>query len=70
MGLAIDHGAAAAADAFAAVVLEGDGFLALQDELLVDDIEHLEEGHVRGNVASLVFLELARCVGASLTPDS
>jgi hypothetical protein len=48
--LAVDHAAAAAADALAAVVVEGDRLLVLLDELLVDVVEHLEEGHVVGDV--------------------
>ena len=38
---------ARAADALAAVVLEGDGLLALVEEALVQEVEHLEERHVR-----------------------
>jgi hypothetical protein len=46
VGHAVDDHAARAADALAAVVVEGDGILALGDEALVHDVEHLEEGHV------------------------
>jgi hypothetical protein len=34
---------ARAADAFAAVVIECDGLLALLDEALVEDVQHLQE---------------------------
>ncbi|GAA3420898.1 hypothetical protein GCM10018952_65740 [Streptosporangium vulgare] len=43
----VDDHAAHAADALAAVVVEGDRVVALQDEPLVEDVEHLQEGHVR-----------------------
>ena len=48
MRVAVDHHAAHAADAFAAIVVEGDRLLALLDQALVDDVEHLEERHVLG----------------------
>ena len=48
-----------AADALAAVVLEGDRLVALGDEALVDDVEHLEERHLVGDVGGLVGLEAA-----------
>ena len=43
---AVDHHAARSADAFAAVVLEVNRFLALLDEPFVDHVEHLQEGGV------------------------
>ena len=46
VGLAVDHQAARAADALAAVAVEHDGLAALVDQPLVDDVEHLEERHV------------------------
>ncbi len=39
--------AAHAADPLAAIVIEGDRLLALLDEPLVHDVEHLEKRHVR-----------------------
>ena len=36
-----------AANAFAAIGIEGDRFLALGDQILVDDVEHFQKGHVR-----------------------
>src|SRR5690606_34403253 len=66
--LAIDHEAARTADALAAVVVEGDRFPALADELLVHDVEHLEEGHVLGHVLRDVLLEAAGIVRSALTP--
>ena len=54
VGDAVDHDAAHAADAFAAVVIEGDRLLALVHELFVQDVEHLQERHVRVGVVDLV----------------
>jgi hypothetical protein len=46
VGLSVDHDPTGAADALTAVVVEGDGLLALVDETLVQHVEHLEEGHL------------------------
>ena len=50
--LAVDHQAAHAADALAAVGVERDRLLALLVELLVEDVEHLEERHVGGGAST------------------
>ena len=47
VGDAVDHESAGAADAFAAIVVERDRLFALFDQLLVENVEHLEERHVR-----------------------
>jgi hypothetical protein len=49
-GDAVDHQRAGAADALAAVVVEGDRLLALRDQPLVEHVEHLEERHVGRDV--------------------
>jgi hypothetical protein len=69
VGLTIDHEAAGATDAFAAVTVEHNGFATGLDEVLVDGIEHLEEGHLVLHVSCLIGLESARVVGVVLTPD-
>jgi hypothetical protein len=71
VGLPVAHHPAAAADALAAVVLEGDRFLASGDESLVDDVEHLEEGHVGTDSLGLLGVgdHPARMVGPGLAPD-
>ena len=43
VGPAIDHRAAHAADALPAIVVEGDGFLALQGEALIDNVQHFQK---------------------------
>jgi hypothetical protein len=69
--LAVDHHPAAAADALAAVVLEGDGLLVLGDQPFVDDVEHLEERHVGADVLGLLDVRdhLAGLARAGLAPD-
>jgi hypothetical protein len=58
-----------AADALAAVALERDGLFAARLELVVDDVEHLQEGHVRVDIVGVVADEFAIGVRAALSPD-
>ena len=69
MGLAIDHDATGAADALTAVVVEGDRLFPLGDETFVQNIEHLEKGHLLGDPGHFVGLERTGHVGAFLPPD-
>jgi hypothetical protein len=69
VSLAGDHQATHAADALAAVAVEGDGLLTGRVELLVEHVEHLEEAHVGADVGDLVDDELAGVAGAGLAPD-
>ena len=69
VGRAVDDHAAGAADAFAAVVVEGDRLLALADEALVDDVEHLQERHVRRDVGRVVGDEPPLALAVLLPPD-
>ena len=68
---AVDQEPARAADALAAVRVERDRIVALRDQPLVDDVEHLEKRHVgrdvgrRGSATSC-----PGCVGSRLAPDS
>lgn len=59
---AIDDERAGAADAFAAIVRERDRLFALERELVVHDVEHLEQRHVRVQVFRLIINKLARLV--------
>jgi hypothetical protein len=67
--VAVDDHVARAADALAAVLVERDGLLALQDQLLVEDVDELEERHVLDGVVHLVVDEAALVVRAALAPD-
>ena len=69
VGRAVDHHAAGAADALAAVVLEGDRLFALLDQLLVDDVQHLQERSVIADVRRLVGGERSGGLGGRLAPD-
>ena len=77
---AVDIQATGAADAFAAVVIEGNGAAALAatlhghgiatlaDQLLVQDIEHFQEGSILFDAGNMVGLEMTRGFGVLLTP--
>jgi hypothetical protein len=49
---------------------ERDGVLADALELVIDDVEHLEERHVRIQILGGIIDELARLVGGGLAPDA
>ena len=66
---AVDHHAARAADAFAAIVLELNRLLAFFNQLFVDDIEHLQKGRVGADVVGGVFDEVAIARRGVLSPD-
>ena len=51
---AVHDEAAHPADAFAAIGIECDGVFAALDEPLVDDVEHLKEGHIRRHAVGYV----------------
>ena len=56
MGLAIHQEAAAAADAFTAVVLKTHRPFTSADQLLVELVEGFKQGEVRGDVLQLMAL--------------
>ena len=66
---AIDDARAGPADAFAAIVIEGNRLLAVVRELFVHDVEHFEERHVFVQLGRLVGLEATRTVRVFLPPD-
>lgn len=68
MGCTVDHDAAHAADTLAAVVVEGHRFLALDGEILIQQVEHVEERHLVGDVLDPVLDHLARALGIRLAP--
>src|SRR4029077_8149710 len=65
----VDHETAHPTDALTTVVVERDRHIALQGEPLVDDVQHLEEGHVGADIARLVDDHFAARVGVRLWPD-
>ncbi len=69
VGTSLDHEAAASADAFAAIVIEGDRFFAFGHQILVEDIQHLEKRRIRRDVAHGVGHEPAFGLPVLLSPD-
>jgi len=67
--IAVDHDPALPADPLPAVMIEGDRLLAIENQPLVDHVEHLEERHVRADVARRIGLEPPRGVAVLLPPD-
>ena len=61
---------AGAANPFAAIRVERDWFLAGPQQILVEDVEHLEKRRVRRNVADVVAGEFAGGPRVALSPDS
>jgi hypothetical protein len=59
MGPAVDHAATLAADPLPAVMVKSDRFFAVEGQLVVDHIQHLQKGHVCGYVLGPVGLEPA-----------
>jgi len=68
VGHALDHQSAGAADTLAAVVAELDRLLALLDEVLVEDVQHLQEGHFGQDPFDLVVDEQALGLVPRLAP--
>ena len=50
-------------------MIEFEGFLAFVNQLLVQDVKHLEERGVVGNVVHLVGVEMSLVLGAVLAPE-
>src|SRR5204862_8306326 len=66
---AVNDQGARAADAFAAIGIEGKRFVALRDELLIHHIEHLQERYVADEVRRRVGQEAAGVARVFLPPD-
>ena len=69
MRLAVDEQAAHAANAFTAIVIEGDRVLALAHKVVVQHIEHLQKGHVGRHIVHRIGLDLTLFFRACLSPD-
>ena len=67
--LTVDHHSAGSTNSFPAIVVERDGLFPFGDQLFVQDVEHFEEGHIRGNAADGIGLQTTRLLWASLSPD-
>ena len=50
-------------------MVEDNGLLAIADELLVENVEHLEEGATLGYILQVVGFERTLYLGTTLTPD-
>ena len=69
VGLSVDHEAAGATDSFTTIAVERDGLVAISDEVLVDEVEHLEKGHLVLHICCFVGLEVAGVGRTALAPD-
>jgi hypothetical protein len=70
VGKAVDHQAARATNAFAAIMLKDNRLVAFLDKVFVDDIEHFQEGHVGHYVGSRVLDHFSRLIRAWLPPHT
>ena len=68
MRTAVDVQRAHTADTLAAVVVERHGLLALVDQVVVQNIQHLEKRGVGGDVLDFVGFECPFCLGVFLAP--
>ena len=66
---AIDDDAALTADSLTAIRIKGDRFFAAGEKVLVEDVEHLQEGRALGDSLHLVLVHRATVVGTVLAPD-
>ena len=69
MGHAVHHAAAHAADALAAIVVEGHGLFVLRDQVLVEHVEHFEERHFLVDIGDFIAHHFALFAGVALAPD-
>ena len=69
MGATVYHSTTHTANAFAAIVIEGDGLLPFLGETLVHEVEHLQEGHMLADALGRKRVETAFVARPVLTPD-
>ena len=67
--VAVDTQRASTADTLTAVVVECYGLFTLVDELVVEDVEHLQERAFGRDIFHNIGLEFAFCFGVWLAPD-
>lgn len=70
VGKTVDHHPAHAADALATVMIEGHRLLAFVGQLLVQQVEHLQEGGIGADVVEMIVLEAPLVVGVGLAPNA
>ena len=69
VGLAVDDNTARATNAFATIVVKGDGLFAFFQQTLVDDVQHFQERHLGADTGGIDFLEQASLFGVLLSPN-
>jgi hypothetical protein len=69
MWCSVDVKRAHTTDALATVVVEHERLLAFVDEFLVEDVEHLKDRGIIGNIVHLVRIEMTLVLGAILAPE-
>ena len=66
---AVDHETAHAADTLPAIVIESHRLLTLVDKAFVEDVQHLQERHLRIDIGNFVTHHAALFAGVALPPD-
>ena len=70
VGYSIDDHGAGAADPLAAIGIKCNRLVAVRDNALVYDVEHLKKGHIRTDIDCLMSFESAGVFSVVLSPDS
>jgi hypothetical protein len=70
MGDAIDNHATHAANAFTAIMIEGDRLIAAGGQLLVEQVQHLQKGLVRANAIEGIIGHTTLSLAILLPPDA
>jgi hypothetical protein len=68
--LTVNHERACSANSFATIVVEYNGFFAFGDQLVVQDVEHLEERCLVGDLIDDMVFKITLDVWASLAPNT
>jgi hypothetical protein len=66
---AVDHDTAAAANPFAAIMVELDDILPFPGEFSVENVQHFQKGRIRRNVLHLICHKPTVVVPVLLPPD-
>ena len=68
MRAAVDIKGACSADTLAAIVVERNRIYSLTDQLLVENVEHFQEGCIRLYIIDMIGLKVSFCLSVTLTP--